>query len=173
MSTGRTESSGPSRCVNATQKQELVHKLLEFQNKFACNLDGNKYVSCPNILMEFNRFHIQQVVNNCHLLFCLNDVLEHIEIWRNQHAHVILQIIADVFNDIVYIPDNTTSNDNISSLDETINSVWSELRNDSSLYSTLQSQQETLDDTVINDTTMSNVESDSYNNSALFKMLLQ
>ena len=63
MSTGRTESSGRSRCVNATQKQELVHKLLEFQNKFACNLDGNKYVSCPNILMEFNRFHFQQVVN--------------------------------------------------------------------------------------------------------------
>ena len=74
---------------------------------------------------------------------------------------------------IEYISDNTTSNDNISSLAETINSVWSELRNDSSLYSTLQSQQETLDDTVINDTTMSNVESDSYNNSALFKMLLQ
>ena len=49
--------------VNATQKQELVHKLLEFQNKFACNLDGNKYVSCPKILMEFNRFHFQQVVN--------------------------------------------------------------------------------------------------------------
>ena len=74
---------------------------------------------------------------------------------------------------IEYISDNTTSNDNISSLAETINSVWSELRNDSSLYSTLQSQQETLDDTVINDTTMSNVKSDSYSNSALFKMLLQ
>ena len=63
MPIGWTESSGPSRCVNATQKQELVHKLLEFQNKFACNLDGNKYVSCPKILMEFNRFHFQQVVN--------------------------------------------------------------------------------------------------------------
>ena len=49
--------------INTTQKQELVHKLLEFQNKFACNLDGNKYVSCPKILMEFNRFHFQQVVN--------------------------------------------------------------------------------------------------------------
>lgn len=76
---------------------------------------------------------------------------------------------------IEYISDNTTSNDNISSLAETINSVWSELRNDSSLDSTLQSQQETLadSDTVINDTTMSNVKSDSYSNSALFKMLLQ
>lgn len=174
MSTGKTQSYCRMRCVNAMQKQELIHKLLEFQSRLANKLDANKYVSCPNILMEFNRFHIKQVVNNCHLLFCLNDVLKHIEIWQKQYAHVILQFVAEVFDDIEYNYPENTSNDNISSLDESINSVWNDIRNDSSFDNTLQTetQQNTID-TEMNDTDMSNVESDTSKNSAIFHMLLQ
>ena len=45
-------------------------------------------------------FHINQVVENCHRLFSLNDVLDCIEIWRQKYAVLILQTLKDVFNDV-------------------------------------------------------------------------
>ncbi len=97
-----TEGNSHSRHVSDYHKQELIEKLLQFQKKLAKRLDAKKYVSCPNVLMEFNKFHINQVVNNCHMLFGLHDVHEHVEIWQNQYACIILQIIAEVFGNIEY-----------------------------------------------------------------------
>lgn len=109
-----------SRLVDQSQKHELTQKLLDFQKRLINKLDGKKSVSCPNVVLEFNKFHIRQVLANCHLLFSLKDVFEHIEIWRNQYAYIILQINAEVFNDIEFSNPLNTSSDDISSLDESI-----------------------------------------------------
>ena len=161
-----------SRLVNHSQKHELTQKLLDFQKKLIDKLDGKKSVSCPNMLLEFNKFHIRQVLANCHLLFSIKDVFEHIEIWRNQYAYVILQIIAEVFKDIEFRHTLNTSSDDISSLDKSIDSVWSEIRNDSYFDSLFESLHETIDYTTDeNVSNMSVMESDT-DNSALFDMLL-
>lgn len=161
-----------SRLVNLSQKYELTQKLLDFQKRLINKLDGKKSVSCPNILLEFNKFHIRQVLANCHLLFTLKDVFEHIEIWRNQYAYIILQIIAEVFNDIEFKHPLNTSSVDISSLDESIDSVWNEIRNDSYFNSLFESLHETMDYTTDeNVSNMSVMESDT-DNSDLFDMLL-
>ncbi|CAB4025121.1 Hypothetical predicted protein, partial [Paramuricea clavata] len=162
-----------TRHVNEHHKQELIQRLLELQKKLANRLDAKKYVSCPNVLMEFNKFHIKQVANNCHLLFCLDDVLEHIEIWRHQYACVILQVISEVFGDIEYAySDADLSIENISMLDESINSVWNELREDSSFNSMFDSLNVTADDTTDDCNDMSDTESNHSGNNSLFQMLV-
>ena len=65
-----------------------------------------------------------------------------------------------------------TSSDDISSLDKSIDSVWSEIRNDSYFDSLFESLHETMDYTTDeNVSNMSVMESDA-DNSALFNMLL-
>ena len=168
-----SKSNIPTRHVNEYHKQEIIQKLLYFQRKLGNRLHAKKSVSCPNMLMEFNKFHINQVVSNCHLLFCLDDVLDRIEIWRNQYAYVILQTIADVFRDIEYnYPDADFSTENMSILDESINSIWSELRSDSSFNRTFESLNITCEDTANDCTDMSDTESNYSSNNSLFQMLV-
>ncbi len=165
-----TEGNSHSRHVSDHHKQELIEKLLQFQKKLGKRLDAKKYVSCPNVLMEFNKFHINQVVNNCHLLFSLHDVHEHVEIWRNQYACIILQIIAEVFGDIEYNYLEELSTENSSILDESIDSVLKDIRDDSSFNSTFESLNITFDhDTRTDDgTDMSH----NASNNSLFQMLV-
>lgn len=161
-----------TRNVSNEQKEDLVQKLLQFQKLLINRLDANKYVSCPNILMEFNKFHIKQVLDNCHLLFTLDDVNDHIEIWRHQYACVILKVIADVFDDVECdIPDDLSTG-NISIFDESINSAWNELRDDSSFNHMAHSTNNTLADTTQCDTDMSEIESNYSGNSGFFQNLL-
>lgn len=124
--------------------------------------------------MEFNKCHVNQVANNCHLLFCLDDILDSIEIWRNQYAYIILQTIADVF-DIEYnypVTDLGIGTEETSILDDSINSVWNELKDDTSFNCTFESVNTTFDDDTINDCTgMSDTESNYSGNISLFEML--
>ena len=56
-------------------------------------------VTCPNILLEFSMFHISQVLDSCHSLFTIDDVVESVEIWRNKYADDILKIAKNVLGD--------------------------------------------------------------------------
>ena len=57
-------------------------------------------VSCPNVLLEFNSFHIKQIVCSCLVLVTLRDVMDVVEIWRKQHSIAVMHVIAEVFGDI-------------------------------------------------------------------------
>ncbi|XP_028402242.1 Werner syndrome ATP-dependent helicase homolog [Dendronephthya gigantea] len=167
-----TNSSLRTRSVSDEHKEDLAQKLLQFQKLLTNRLDATKYVSCPNVLMEFNKFHIKQVLDNCHLLFSLTDVHERIEIWRNQYACVILKVIAEVFDDIEYDIPGDLSAGNTSVFDESINSAWNELRNDSSFNHMFDSVDNTIADTTLGDTEMSEMDSNYSGNSGLFQNLL-
>ena len=57
-------------------------------------------VGIPNVFLEFGGMQISQVLNTCHKLFTIDDVIENVEIWRKNHALGILEAIKHVFNDI-------------------------------------------------------------------------
>ena len=63
-------------------------------------LNVNGMVTCPNPVLEFNAFHINQVLDSYHRLFTLEDVIQHVEIWRYKYAIAILHQISNVFGDI-------------------------------------------------------------------------
>lgn len=98
-SSGSREGQQLTRVVTKTDKQLLKRRLVEFQKDLSKGVSTETMVSCPNILLEFNMFHINQVVNNCHSLFSLEDVLEAVEIWRNEYAFSILKIIKEIFGE--------------------------------------------------------------------------
>ena len=62
------------RTVTAQDKQNLRKKLLEFMQEMRGQVQVNKMVTCPNILLEFNTFHINQVVECCQNLFTVENV---------------------------------------------------------------------------------------------------
>ena len=77
------------------------------------------------------------MLDTCHSLFTIDDVLESVEIWRNKYAVDILKIIKDVFGDTnIELPDNLEQ----FYLDETNFSEWDMIRDDSTLAEMLDSQ---------------------------------
>jgi hypothetical protein len=82
------------RKVHEMQKLELKHKLITYKNYLYNSADtssSSNVPSCPSVLLEFNLFHIQQVLNKCHVLFNMKDILEHCEIWHRKYAKAILK----------------------------------------------------------------------------------
>ena len=57
-------------------------------------------VISANALMQFGSEQLHQVVDNCALLFSQEDVMKHVDIWRQSHAKMILNIISSIFNDV-------------------------------------------------------------------------
>lgn len=127
-----------TRTVTKEDKDYLRKKLVEYQHGLIEQMNINKMVTCPNHILEFNNFHINEVIENCHKLFTLEDVISNVEIWRHQYALGILQQISDVFGDIMEIPtfDNDESAHNYS-----IISDWDQIRDDSSLVGMIDSQE--------------------------------
>ena len=95
-------------------------------------------VTCPNYLLDFNAFHNDEVVANCHRLFTIEDILGAVEIWRHQYARAVLQLLSEVFGDID--KELTCHEHEDASPDETIASDWGLVRDDSALLSMLDSQ---------------------------------
>lgn len=86
-----------TRVVSDKNKIFLHEKLCEFKQNLQSNIDVSSLVSCPNVIPEFDEFCISQVMQHCHSLFTLEDVLQLVEIWRSQYAIGILKIISDTF----------------------------------------------------------------------------
>ncbi|CAB3988004.1 Werner syndrome ATP-dependent helicase-like [Paramuricea clavata] len=93
-------------------------------------------VGIPNVFLEFGGMQISQVLNTCHKLFTIDDVIENVEIWRKNHAPGILEAIKHVFNDIDIDLDLSPVEDE--GLD--IDMDWEEVRDDSSFLNMFNSQ---------------------------------
>ena len=64
---------------------------------FATKSSSPTTVISANALMQFGSEQFHQVVDNCGLLFSQEDVLKHVDIWRQLHAKIILNIISSIF----------------------------------------------------------------------------
>ena len=86
--------------VPSSARKLLQNRLLDFHKELANEVAVDSMVTCPNILLEFNSFHNNQIICNCHLIFTVKDVTEIVEIWRHQYAVAIIQTMNDIFSDI-------------------------------------------------------------------------
>jgi hypothetical protein len=162
------------RKVHEMQKLELKHKLITYKNYLYNSADtssSSKVPSCLSVLFEFNLFHIQQVLNKCHVLFNMKDILEHCEIWHRKYAKAILKILAEVFDDIEEANVDELSSDEEDFLDTATDMVWDEIKNDSSMYSLFDSQVLADEDSEVQ-SDMDQSEMSVGNNSSLFEFFL-
>lgn len=127
-----------TRIVNKQQKEQLREKLVKYHQDMIKQVEFQKMVTCPNYLLEFNAFHIDQVVANCHRLFTIEDIFGAVEVWRHQYARAVLRLLSEVFGDID--KELTCHEHEDASPDETIASEWGLVRDDSALLSMLDSQ---------------------------------
>ena len=128
------------RPVSKEQGKHLHAELVKLKQKVVNQVCAQTMVSCPNNLLEFNNFHIKQVLEKCHKLFSFSDIIREVEIWRYAYAAEILKIIDVVFHDIDL---NELRNSSLGeSLDgSTSRSNWDDVRNDSSVLPFLDSQE--------------------------------
>jgi len=121
--------------VNSAQKRLVENELVKFFNDNVSQVNLENCVSCPNILLEFNRFHIQQVVDNCQHLFTIKDIVRSVELWRLKYAFQVLIVLANAFGD-VDLDIEMQQEDDIVGYDSVI-SEWSQIRDDSTLLEVL------------------------------------
>ena len=123
-----------TRTVSSKDKRLLQSKLLELHMNLSKQVEVQTMVSCPNVLLEFNSFHIKQIVRSCHVLFTLRDVMAVVEIWRKQHAIAVMHVIAEVFGDIDTIELPAVDNWGAEQCrHESVRPDWAQVRDDSSL----------------------------------------
>ena len=87
-------------------------------------------VGVPNVFFEFGWLQIIQIMQTCHKLFTVEDVLKNVEIWKKTHAVALLDAVAQVFGDITIEHEmSMLGGDQID-----IEMDWEEIRNYSSFY---------------------------------------
>ena len=82
-----------TRAVTSEQKVYMSAQLKAYRKKeVSKNMSQVKHlISCPNVLLELGDFFIDQVVDNCHRIFTIQDVFNYVEVWRREHAAAIIK----------------------------------------------------------------------------------
>jgi hypothetical protein len=127
------------RNVTKEDKVNLREKLLQYHQDMINKMNVNKMVTCPNHILEFNNFHVNQVIEHCHKLFTFEDVLGYVEIWRHEYAVGILKQISEVFGDIGMAIIPTIEEHDLEHNFSTM-SDWDQIRDDSTLVGMIDSQ---------------------------------
>jgi hypothetical protein len=120
-----------NRVVTDEQRSALKAKLFDFLAIY--RKSDVKHVLYPNVLLEFGKFHIAQILLNCHQLFSVEDICNCVEIWRMEHANNILLILANIFKDV----DNSElefENVDMEDVDCMVESEWADVRDDSLVH---------------------------------------
>lgn len=60
--------------------REVIETLQQLQQNMLVRVHVKMMVTCPNVLLEFNSCHINQVVKRFHDLFTTEDVFDSVEI---------------------------------------------------------------------------------------------
>ena len=115
------------RTVTNEQKHLLESKLNEYQD--VLRSEAPKQVLYPNVHMEFGALQIVQIIDNASKLFYISD-MNCVEIWRSEHAHGVLNIFSLMFGDVDIRELSIDLDD--SDLDDTVDSDWLDIRDDSS-----------------------------------------
>ncbi len=122
------------RAVSLTDKAKLKELLITFKKEMIeKEISGmTSTVGVPNVFLEFGWLQILQILQTCHKLFTVEDVLQNVEIWRKHHAVAVLNAIAQVFGDITVELNRSLLDENHTDIDMDIEMDWEELRDDSS-----------------------------------------
>ena len=64
-----------------------------------------KTLTNPQFLLRFTELQISQVMDNADKIFSIDDVHFLVEIWNLKHAHKILEILSQVYGDVLEIED--------------------------------------------------------------------
>ena len=81
-----------TRKVTKEQLQMLESDFLAYRRSLVRHETSGlvNTVSLPMTILEFGSMQIQQMLENCHMLFTADDIYAKIEIWREQHVTGIL-----------------------------------------------------------------------------------
>ena len=133
------------RAVNSSDKAKLKELLIKFKKELIeKEISGmTSTVGVPNVFLEFGWLQIIQILQTCHKLFTVDDVLQNVEIWRKHHAVAVLDAVAQIFGDITVEHDMSMFNED--HID--IEMDWEELRDDSSFHEFLDSHEFQFDET--------------------------
>ena len=84
-----------TRKVSQVQLKALENKLISYKEQYRRLISTRaKPISRPGIFIEFGDVQVHQIITCCEFLFDLDDILDHIEIWRIVHAKNILVMLA-------------------------------------------------------------------------------
>eukprot|EP00795_Rhopilema_esculentum_P010124 gene10124-18787_t len=123
------------RLVTQQQKDDLLMRLLSLKDVFKQEFTTYQEKSTPKVMMEFTDFHINQIMQCCHHLFNLDDVLSKIEIWRMKHASLIFQLLNETFGDME-VPDDLNPDATLfDHLEDEIEDHWLDIRDESDIMS--------------------------------------
>ena len=127
-----SKSVTKQRNVSKESKKLLAEKLESYRlSLLPADLENVKPVSFPTVFLEFGHSQINQVLENCHLLFSFTDIKKYVEIWRNVYANNVLVALHEVFKDFPLEVSNLklTMDDE----HEIIDTDWAEIRDDTSM----------------------------------------
>ena len=89
--------------------------------------------SVPELLIGFSDNQISQVMGNCDKIHSVADVKTYVEIWKEIHAHTIMGIISEVFEDVEEDLQNLVLDDFLDEDAEDSDEDWNDLLTDPDL----------------------------------------
>jgi len=95
-----------SREASVNHRNQIQKELNVYHKHLLTNLLSStahcelKVLTDVSFVVGFSEIQIQQVLDNVEHLFNINDICNSVEIWDIIHAHKILQILSDTFQDI-------------------------------------------------------------------------
>lgn len=142
----------PAR-VREVSKEQVVNlqtRLIEYKDSiFEHQMHrGVGEVSHPNVILQFSDFQIKQICQNCAKLFTLDDLQKYVELWRKKDSKQVLNIISQIFQDILPDEDDLPGSQDTTLVDnDDLVSEWGEIRDDSEICSLDISGNHHLDET--------------------------
>ena len=84
-----------------------------------------------NNILLFSDFHIDQICNSCNKIFCMEDLLKYVEIWRQKDAVHVLIALNEVVGDVDAVNTVLFEGNHDASFDEILDEDWAAIRDDS------------------------------------------
>ncbi|CAB3998626.1 mediator of RNA polymerase II transcription subunit 34-like [Paramuricea clavata] len=88
-----SQKSTKSKSVRRTERKLLQKKLLM---KAVVSDENNTAITVcyPNVLLEFGKDHIDQILNHADTIFTVDDIMESVDIWKKTHANDVLESVC-------------------------------------------------------------------------------
>ena len=123
------------REVTDMQRQMLNEKLVRYRKSLLPkNVKEFIPVGTSSVLFEFGFYQIEQVMNNCHALFNMEDILSKVELWRHVHANNIYVMLSETFKDMCELDGDIQMSEEEFKDREIVLEDWEDIRDDSSMY---------------------------------------
>lgn len=117
------------RNLSESEQKLLKNKLDAYKGELLQEISMEK--NHPNNVLLFSDFHIDQICNSCNKIFCMEDLLKYVEIWRQKDAEHILMLLNEVVGDVDAGHTDLSEDDNDASFDEVLDEDWAAIRDDS------------------------------------------